>query len=38
MLCKVDCGLWKVSEEESLMEEEWHWTGEIFGVYIRDLG
>jgi hypothetical protein len=37
MLCEGDCVLWKVGEE-SLMEEEWHWTGEIFGVYIRDLG
>jgi hypothetical protein len=37
MLCDVDCGLWKANEE-SLREEEWHWTGETFDVYIRDLG
>lgn len=38
MLWEANWELCKVSEEESLMEEEWHWTGDSFGVYIRDLG
>jgi hypothetical protein len=38
MLCEAVCGLWKFGGEESLMKNEWHWTDEIFGVYIRDLG